>query len=594
MKVSTSERVAQASLILTGLMFVVPFLQPYHSFPLTAFYSEWLAFALGLAAALLLLQRAPWRDATLPAVSLVAPALALLLGLQVALGRVPYPEQALTATLYLLWAALLMLLAHVLRRELGMTAVATALAWFALGGGLLGALAGLLQHYQISVPLEFMVTRKAAAGVYGNLGQANHYAAHVILALGSAAYLHCRGSLRGAWAAACAVPLLFVLALSGSRSPWIYLTALAVLAFLLHSHRRGADSFKLSAVVFWLLLGFIAAQWVAGLPFLAPEQGAPVTSGQRLFAEAAGIEARLQLWHEAWRMFLAAPVLGAGFGQFAWHHFEFTAAGGASAAPGAFNHAHNIVLQLMAETGGIGALAVVGAVLAWLADLRRARFDPERWWMLALLAVIGIHSLLEFPLWYAYFLGVTALLLGLGAERVFALRYAAAARVTAALFLLVGGFNLVSVLPHYREFERLVFAPEPRGAPPQGEKLFAEAIERLHREPLLTPYVELAVAYGITGTDERLREKLELNSRAMRFAPADVVVFRQAQLLALAGEREAALHRLDQAARVYPGQLPEVIKELAKLAGQRPAEFAPLLKSAVAKNAEFRGRDAVR
>jgi len=51
-KVSISERVAQASLILTGLMFVVPFLQPYHRFPIPSFYGEWLAFALGLAAGL--------------------------------------------------------------------------------------------------------------------------------------------------------------------------------------------------------------------------------------------------------------------------------------------------------------------------------------------------------------------------------------------------------------------------------------------------------------------------------------------------------------------------------------------------------------
>ncbi|MBI1966222.1 MAG: O-antigen ligase C-terminal domain-containing protein, partial [Betaproteobacteria bacterium] len=417
MKVPDNERAAQLSLILTGLMFVVPFLQPYHRFPLTAFYSEWLAFALGLAAAALLLRREPWRGAALPAVALVPPVLALLLGLQVALGRVPYPEQALTAALYLLWAALLMLLAHTLRRELGMTAVVTTLAWFALCGGLLGALAGLLQHYQLSTPLDFLVVRKGGAGVYGNLGQANHYAAYVTLALGCAAYLYGRGRMHGAWVAAWAAPLLFVLALSGSRSPWLYLAVLAALALVLRRHRREADSRRLAVFVLWLLPGFVAAQWVAALPFMIPEQTAQVTSGERLFAEAAGIEARWQLWHEAWRMFLAAPVLGAGYGQFAWNHFEYTATEGMGAAPGIFNHAHNIVFHLLAETGCIGALIVTGAALVWLADLRHARLDLDRWWILALLAVIGIHSLLEFPLWYAYFLGVAALLLGLGAER---------------------------------------------------------------------------------------------------------------------------------------------------------------------------------
>ena len=35
-----------ASLVLIGLGWVVPFLQPYHRYPLTAFYSEWLGAAI--------------------------------------------------------------------------------------------------------------------------------------------------------------------------------------------------------------------------------------------------------------------------------------------------------------------------------------------------------------------------------------------------------------------------------------------------------------------------------------------------------------------------------------------------------------------
>src|SRR5262245_58569017 len=105
--------------------------------PLAAFYSEWLAFACGLAALLLLTMRYPWREAELPVVALLPPALALLIGLQAALGRVPYPEQAVTATLYLLWAFLLIVLARALARELGFARVVATLAWFLFAGGLL-------------------------------------------------------------------------------------------------------------------------------------------------------------------------------------------------------------------------------------------------------------------------------------------------------------------------------------------------------------------------------------------------------------------------------------------------------------------------
>src|SRR6185436_4164885 len=99
-----SKPFARASLLLIGLAWTLPFLQPYHRFPLTGFYSEWLAFALGLAAALLLLRKEPSHYATVPVIAIAPLGLILVIGLQVALGRVNYPEQVVTATWYLLWA----------------------------------------------------------------------------------------------------------------------------------------------------------------------------------------------------------------------------------------------------------------------------------------------------------------------------------------------------------------------------------------------------------------------------------------------------------------------------------------------------------
>lgn len=588
-----SKPFARASLLLIGLAWTVPFLQPYHRFPLAAFYNEWLAFGLGLAALLWLATQAPWREAEFPVVALVPPALALLIGVQAALGRVPYPEQAVTATLYLLWASLLMLLARALSRELGAAAVAATLAWCLLGGGLLSALAGLVQHYHPFPALEFLVTPKVTPRVYGNLGQPNHFAAYVTMALCSAAYLHGSGRLNAAWAAACAVLLLPVLVLSASRGPWFYLVLLAVLALLLARARRDAGSRRLLVFTLCLIPGLVIAGFVVGqggvaVPSTAADPGGQVTSAQRLFEAAAGVDPRVELAGEAWRMFLSAPLLGAGFGQFAWHHFLHAAETGAAAAPGVYNHAHNIVLHLMAETGAAGALLVTGAAVLWLADLKGTRLDLEWWWMLALLGILGAHSMMEHPLWHSYFLGIAAVLLGMGARRTVRLRLAGFARVTVACLMLAGWFNLISVLPHYRDFERLVFLPAARSSSPVDEQAFIEAIARIHREPLLAPYVELAVAYSVGVSEEKLPEKLDLVSRAVRFAPVSYVIHRQVLLLALAGEREAALRRLEQVARAYPAKLGELHAELAGLARRRPDAFSPLLEWTAAQLAQAR------
>lgn len=573
----------RASLWLCGLAWTVPLLQPVHRFPLASFYSEWLAFALALAAVLPQLRREPWRDATVPAVALAPLALIVVLAAQVALGRVPYAEQAQTAGLYLLWTALLIWLGHQLRRGLAPAEIATTLAWFLLGGGLLSALVGLAQHYSLATGADFLVMRKEWPVIYGNLGQPNHYAAYVSLSLASAAYLYSRRALHGAVAAGCSALFLMVLALAASRSPWLYLAAFIVLSQWLHGLRADDGSRRLAVAALWLLPGFIAAQWLVTLPFLAPDEAAVLTSARRLFQVASGIEPRLELWGEAWRMFLAAPLLGAGFGQFAWHHFLQQAAGGGTAAPGVYHNAHNIVLQLMAETGIAGAAVIVGAALLWLADLRRAAGDIERGWLLALLAVIGIHSLLEYPLWYAYFLGVAALLLGFGAERHFAVRHAGLARAAVGLVTLVGCVNLAAVVPPYRDFERLVFTGGPVAPGAANAQAFEQAMMRAHREPLLTPYVELAFAMSAKVDETQLQDKLALVERAVHFAPVDVVAYRHALLLALAGAHAAARAQLERALRAYPDETAAIAAELEELARRHPAAFTPLLELTASK-----------
>jgi hypothetical protein len=76
-----------------------------------------------------------------------------------------------------------------------------------------------------------------------------------------------------------------------------------------------------------------------------------------------------------------------------------------------FDHTHNLPLQLAVELG-VPLAALVLALLSWalVRAVRRAVRDrgggsvgPSRP-AAAMLVLIGLHSLLEYPLWYAYFL----------------------------------------------------------------------------------------------------------------------------------------------------------------------------------------------
>jgi O-antigen ligase len=565
-----------------GLAWTLPFLQPFHRFPLAGFYSEWIALALGLAGALALLPRASSGEIALPAVALAPLALAVVLAVQAALGRPVYAEQALAAGLYLSWAALLVVLGHHLRRELGTETLAATLAWWSLAGGALSAVVGLLQHFPVAGVPGWLVFPKSRLEIYGNLGQANHYAAHLSIAIAGALYLYGRGRLAGAWLVPAFALLLPPLALSGSRSAWIYVVLPLLLAFLVRGTGGAGGMRRLRIAALCLPPAFLAAHWLVALSFPAASvPAAPaVTSSDRLFQVATGMELRLQLWKTAWQMFLDAPVLGAGIGQFTWNHFV-RAAGDASMDPHLYMHAHNLVLHLMAETGAIGALIVVGALLGWAAALRHSALDMEMHWLLCVLAIVGMHSLLEFPLWYAYFLGIAALLLGAGGRPGLVFRFSGTARAVVATAIVAGCVTLGAVMTAYREFERLVFLPEALAARPADDAAFARAIAGLYREPLLVPYVELAIAYGVEVNEDRLGDKLALTGRAVHFAPVGVVAYRHALLLAMAGEREQALAQLDRALRIYPKTGARTLGQLAELARRHPERFLPLLESAV-------------
>ncbi len=563
-----------------GLAWTLPFLQPFHRFPLPFFYGEWLAVVLGLGALLPLLRRDAWDGLPVPVISLAALLLIVFLWLQYALGLMGYLAQALTPSVYLLWAALLAVAGHFLRRELGMERVATVLAWFLLAGGMLSAVAGILQHYHVTPLVGTVVAIKRTLQVYGNLSQPNHYAAYGTLALVALAYLSVRGRLGGAVAVPAAMVLAYAAAISGSRSVWLYLAALPLIALALYWREPSAGHRRVALVAVAYLPLFAVMNAVAGLPWLAPAEHEMMTSLDRLFASASGVSVRLALWRDAWSMFGGAPLLGIGFGQFAWHHFEHVAQFGAETEIGLTNNAHNIVLQLLAETGLSGAALVLGAGVYWLAGLRALRTNAELWWLLGVLGVMGLHSLLEFPLWYTYFLGLAAIALGMGATQTVPVYLRRVGAPLVALVLLTGFTHAALLLHDFRRMERLVFTVYRLDADIPDAAVFQDVLTQLHREPVLEPYVDVAITFGIALTEDQLPEKIEYLTRAMRYLPAPQLVYRQAVLLALAGDQAAALAQMKKALRVYPWAAEEIAARLAELERLHPGRFEPLLESA--------------
>ena len=289
-------------------------------------------------------------------------------------------------------------------------------AWVA--AAVVSALIGLLQYFGLAPALSPWVSLTAAGEAFGNLRQRNQFATLTsigLVALVTLLDVHASNHQRaepGArrvpwWAALAAVLLAAGNAASNSRTglmQWVLIALLA--AWWALPGRRRLLLFTLQA-----LLAYAVA--VLTLPWLLEAATGVRSSG--LFgrlAEAPTCESRKILWSNVLHLIAEKPWLGWGWGELDYAHFV-------TLYPGPrfceiLDNAHNLPLHLAVELGVPVALLLCGSGL-WLAWRARPwrETDPLRQAAWGILAVIGLHSLLEYPLWYGPFQLAVALCIGL-------------------------------------------------------------------------------------------------------------------------------------------------------------------------------------
>lgn len=536
----------------------LPFLVWHHAAPLGGFYAGWLAVALGLVAALALLWPSAWRPLPLPRVVLAPLGLAAVLGMQVALGHAVYWQEHAMGVLVLLWAALLMLAGAQLRREFGLARLATVLAAAVLIGALLSAGAAVLQAAGTD---RYVFVAGHRAGPYaGNFAEAAHQAGYLTLALAALLYLHAAGRVGAVLAAALAALLLGALALTGTALAWVWLALLA--AWFWVAVRRAAGDAWLAL---WLLPAYAALQ--ALLPHLVADAPAPIW--QQAGALAQALQNRLELAAQAWHIFLAHPWLGAGYGQFGWQDFllaeQFPGHTGHTPHPG------NSVLHLLAETGAAGVAAFVIGLALWLRGAAGEAASGERWWLLAVLGLLALMSLAGAPLWSLPFLGLAALLLGAGEARPALIRLRPGP-LFAAVIVAAGAFALVDTGMHYRTLERWQAqqaATGRTGLHPRQAAAMLDDLTVIRSRSLFAAHADAMVAALLLHEPRLAPDLLALDGPATQVLPHAPALYRQALLLALAGEPEAAMTQLRLARLRHPAHADDFAVQLLRRADPR-------------------------
>jgi O-antigen ligase len=536
------------SLSLLAAMWLLPFLYHSNKLPIVSYHSEWLAVLLGLLAVLAGLPVLFRGNLHLPRIALLPLALAAFLTLQPLLLPEVVESSAQLGMAYLLWAALLMTLAYNLLRTVDLKTIIQPLAVALLLGAVFVSV--------VEFWLRFFV---GAVDKWGGLGQAAAYTDYLSLGLASALYCWARPPKAGRWVsivlAVCTALIIAGLSLSTSSAIWIYLLALMVLAGI----GQAPDKKRLVVGLAGVVALFVALQLICemgGFPAKLHVQ----TAGERFFQEVHGAPVRWHLWQAAWQLFLQSPWLGQGFGQFDWGYFTLGHA--LPELPDRIDNAHNLILQLLAELGLLPVVMVLAGLGAWLAGFLKAKLSLEGWWLLALLAILGLHSLVEYPLWYSYFLGIAAVLLGLGEQKSYELQVNRAAKwgmglaIPLLILLCVNHFN------SYRRMEKLMEPLEYGGWIP-SMPIFLEGMKSVgEHTPELTPYVAVVLTSIDKSKEGNIDTMLILGDTAMHFMPTSELVYRQALLLALAGKRDESTALMRQSLNAYPLGAAGFVKDL--------------------------------
>ena len=400
---SASTDVAPLGLVLAAAL---PPLLAFNQTPAATLYNQLLALA-GWGLALLLWARAApgWR-AGLKSPAAVALALLLAAPMSSVVWRALPLSLGLSATAVIGAGLAVLLLAQGLSREARLKA-AEALCWGLLAAGLFSFAVSVVQVFAPDLADGNVIARSGVVGsAVGNLRQPNHLASLMMWAsIGAVFVTEKRGWRLVLPPLLCA--FVFVVVLSASRTGYVGIAMLALWGAI---DRKLSRTARLSLLATPLMLGacwWLMSQWSA-------ESGHAFRAASRL-TEGAGSPARLAILRDAWALTVANPWLGVGWGEFnfAWSLTPFP-----TRPIAFFDHTHNLPAQLAVELGlpwAGSVLALLGWALckAWRGAARAGDDAPLRRAALMIVLTIGLHSLLEYPLWYAYFLLPTCFALGL-------------------------------------------------------------------------------------------------------------------------------------------------------------------------------------
>lgn len=249
-------------------------------------------------------------------------------------------------------------------------------------------------------------------------------------------------------------------------------------------------------------------------------------------------------------------LFGQGAGQYGTFSYQqpvvpFRGAGG----QGAWLHSHNLFSMIFVETGLLGLLTLLVIVGILFFNVWQQRHTA--WGVSALggLGVIFVHSMVEYPLWYPWYLAVATLLavplfrtrkVSVTSPWLFSTAGVAALMVIAGLTWNLGGQA------------RTILETAVRN---DASEMAYRRLALLANDGLLGPYAVLAKYRRFSPETTNLDWQLREVRRISEWRPLDVVQLREVTLLLMMGKLDSACTKAHEIVQRYPTAGPIVLEK---------------------------------
>ena len=279
------------------------------------------------------------------------------------------------------------------------------IAWAFVAIGIANTAIAAIQVFWPNLPDGTFIAAPTLPGrAVGNLRQPNHLST---LALWSAVFtvpLCDKAARRTRTALALLFALfIFTVELSASRTGMVGVIVLGLWGALDRRLTRFTRLMLLLAPVVYVI------GWI-GMDFWA-SQGHHTFGARERLDERDISSSRFGIWLETMALIRSNPWTGVGVNEF---NFAWTLTPFPGRPTAFFDHCHNLILEILVELGiPVGSFVILLLVVALWQAYRRTwsvtgpngvRFRAA----FIVVLLVTIHSLLEYPLWYAYFLLPTA------------------------------------------------------------------------------------------------------------------------------------------------------------------------------------------